>query len=169
MPKKQDRKVTYWDTCIFLAWLKDEQRQDHDMDGVYNAVDDTKKGKIVVLTASTTFGEVRETRHSEAWEKFERFMQRRNVRVVDIDPRIHALAAELRDFYKSLHARDGNGLLKVLDSEHLATALRYKADKFYTFDNGRKGDRSLLSLNGNVAGYDLAICKPPVRQMRLDL
>jgi len=169
MPKKQDREVTYWDTCIFIAWLKDEKRQAHDMDGVYDAVDDAKKGKIVVLTAATTFGEVRKTKHLKAWKEFERFNQRRNVKVVDIDPRIHTLAAELRDFYKNLHAKDGNGLLTVLDSEHLATALRYKAARFYTFDNGGKGGRSLLSLNGNVAGYDLVICKPPVRRMSLGL
>jgi len=137
------------------------------MDGVYDALHAVETGKATMLTAATTFGEIRKTRHPQVWDMFEGFMKRRNVRVVDVDPRIHALAAQLRDHYQSENRRDGLGELRVMDSEHLAAAIRYKADAFYTFDNGRKGGRGLLQLDGNVAGHKLAVCKPPVGQTSL--
>jgi predicted nucleic acid-binding protein len=168
MPTKQSKQVIYWDTCIFLAWLKNETwRPNHEMDGVYDAVDAVKTRRAIMMTAATTYGEIRKTKHEHVWRAFESFMKRRNVRMVDVDPRIHALAAQLRDHYRTAHKSDGLGELKVMDSEHLAAAIRYKANMFYTFDNGQKGDRGLLQLNGNVAGHKLVVCKPPVTRISL--
>jgi hypothetical protein len=33
----------YWDTCLFLAWLKDEERKSGEMDGVRDII---QKGPI---------------------------------------------------------------------------------------------------------------------------
>jgi sortase (surface protein transpeptidase) len=45
----------------------------------------------------------------------------------------------------------------------LATGIHYEVNAFYTVD-----EDDLLPLNGNVAGYTLLICKPPLpKQKRL--
>jgi hypothetical protein len=68
------------------------------------------------------------------------------------------LAQEIRVFY-----RQRNKKLSVPDTTHLATAIHYRVDALYTFD-----EDDLLPLNGNVAGHDLVICKPPLpRQGKL--
>jgi hypothetical protein len=52
------------------------------------------------------------------------------------------------------------------DCVHLATAIIYQADVFYTLDGGGKRGKAndLLPLNGNVAGYPLTIRKPLASQ-----
>jgi integrase len=52
-------------------------------------------------------------------------------------------------------------------AKHLASAIHFEVDEFHTFDEGKKGGRSLLSLDGDVAGHRLRICKPPVGQMQI--
>jgi hypothetical protein len=50
--------------------------------------------------------------------------------------------------------------VELPDAQHLATAIAYKeVDEFHTFD----GD-DLLRFNGNVAGFNLKICKPTAIQ-----
>jgi len=51
------------------------------------------------------------------------------------------------------------------DSIHLATAIIWKVECFYTFDGKDKAKkaRALLPLNGNVAGRSLAILSAPAK------
>jgi hypothetical protein len=37
--------VYYWDTCLFLAWLKDEERPSGEMDGVREIMSDLRSAK----------------------------------------------------------------------------------------------------------------------------
>ena len=74
------------------------------------------------------------------------------------DIRITKLAHQIRNVYPKL---------STPDAVHLATGIHYEADQFHTFDDGGKDGMSLLGLNGNVAGYPLVVCKPPMTQYRL--
>jgi len=69
------------------------------------------------------------------------------------------LAGELRDFYQN----KGNVKpLSLPDAIHLATAIIYNVEAFYTFDEkGNAKFCGLIPLSGNVAGHNLQICKPP--------
>jgi predicted nucleic acid-binding protein len=77
---------------------------------------------------------------------------RRGLEQVAVDHRIAPLAQEIRTYYRQRGKR-----LETPDATHLATAIHYRVDALYTFD----GD-DLLPLNGNVAGHNLVICKPPL-------
>lgn len=166
MENKPPTKLIYWDSCIFIAWIKDEKRPNGEMDGVYECVDNVNNGNIRLITSVITRTEVFEADLPEDVRiKYEALLQRRNVQLLDNDLRVANLSREIREYYTRLQKQDGIDTVTTPDAVHLATAIHYRADAFYTFDNGKQGGRSLLSLNGNVAGYPLQICKPTVTQI----
>jgi predicted nucleic acid-binding protein len=161
-------KLVYWDSCIFIAWLKDENRPNGEMAGVYECVQHVEARRARLITSVMTRTEVFEAELSvETRERYAQLLKRRNVQMLDQDLRVSNLAREVREYYRQRGLEDGLPGLTAADAVHLATAIHYKADAFYTFDDGKKGGRSLLSLNGNVAGHPLLICKPEFTQYRL--
>ena len=161
-------KLVYWDSSVFRAWLKDESRPKGEMDGIHEVVGLVEARKVRLMTSVVARTEVFEANLSvEAKEMYAKLLQRRNVQTVDNDLRVSQQARELREFY----AARKNGLpgLTTPDAIHLATAIHYGADEFHTFDDGKKGGRSLLSLDGDVAGHDLRVIKPPFTQYRLPI
>src|SRR5258707_7048201 len=50
--------VYYWDTCIFLAWLNDEQRKSGEMDGVREVIARFKRRDVRLATSVLTQIEV---------------------------------------------------------------------------------------------------------------
>lgn len=140
-----------------------EKRIDHEMDGVHDFIDRVKSGETTLIVLRNTMFEEVQLRTVEAGQKFSALMMRKAVELPSLDLRVERLASDLRTYYSI----NGPKELHLKDSYHLATAIHYKADAFYTFDEGNKGGISLLSLNGNVAGRPLLICKPPVTQGRL--
>jgi predicted nucleic acid-binding protein len=161
-------KLVYWDSSVFIAWLKDEQRPAGEMDGVAESVEAVESGSVLLVTSVLTRTEVFEADlPAEVRDLYSALLKRRNVQLADVDLRITTLSRKLREFYRRQSAQDGKAGLTTPDAIHLATAIHLKVDEFYTFDDGKKGGRSLLSLDGNVAGHPLAIMKPPVTQYRL--
>jgi len=165
------RRTIYWDSSIFLAWLKDENRPDNEMDGVYACVQDVEESKFLLVTSNETLNlEVLEAKMTKpARAKLYALFERRNVQLLPYDLRVQALAKEIREYYALEQVKTGQKMVTSEDAKHLASAIHYRVDALYTFDSGKKGGRSLLALNGSVAGHPLTICKPPVGQMRLDL
>ena len=47
----------YWDSCLFIAWLKDEQRKTGDMDGVREVIEQAKRRKVRLMTSVLTLTE----------------------------------------------------------------------------------------------------------------
>lgn len=165
------RKVVYWDACVFIALLKRENRQNNELDGVLDCVDSIVKNHVTLVTSADVIArEVRKAKMTdEAWNEFNKLFYRKNIKKLSPNARIPGIKQEIIDYYKALSAIDGKKPVGDADAEHLATAICYDVDAFYTFDNGKKGtERGLLELDGNVAGhYPLKICKPPVQQIRL--
>jgi predicted nucleic acid-binding protein len=164
-------KKIYWDSCIFLAWLKNEPRSKEEVDGIAECVDLVEAKQVHLITSVITITEVFEGNLSaDANEKYRLLLSRRNVTPLDNDLRVSRLAQKIREYYQNQKTIDGLDGLSTPDAIHLATAIHYDADVFYTFDegkkNGRKG-RSLLSISGDVAGYNLKISKPTAMQFRL--
>jgi len=162
------RKVIYWDSCIFIAWIKDEKRKEGEMDGVYECAEEVERNRIKIITSVLTRTEVFETNLSqEIKDKYSHLLNRRNVQLLDNDLRISNLAREIREYYDAQSKQDGLPGLSTPDATHLATAIHYNVDEFWTFDNGGYKSRSLLALSGNVAGFPLTIVKPTAIQGRL--
>lgn len=163
--------VYYWDTCCFLAWLKNEQRPAGDMDGLSACVERFNRGQLKLMTSVLTYVEVTTAKIPAGVEVlFEDAMQRPNATKVGVDIKVAKLARDIRNHY--LNTRNDGFTVSVPDSIHLATAILYRASEFQTFDN-RDDKRykclGLLPLNGDVAGHNLTICKPSTAQLELSL
>lgn len=147
----------YWDTCLFLAWLKDEDRNSGEMDGVREVIERSKKRDCRIMTSVLTSIEVLQGKIPAGMDTMFSGLLRRITRV-GIDTKVAHLAHEIRNHY----AKEGRNI-KTPDAIHLATAILNRADEFHTFDE------QLLGLSGNVAGNKLVICKPVARSPELDL
>ena len=164
-----DPPIVYWDTSVFLAWLKDEKRPGGQMAGLVSVANEIEKGKLHLITSVTTMVEILFKRSGEGVaNKFNDLFKRSNVDAINIDERIATRAGEIREYYIELSKRDGKPVLGFADVLHLATAVVRKATVLHTFDDGGKGERGLLELSRNVAGHPLAIEKPHTQQNVLD-
>ena len=157
-------KLIYWDSCVFLAYFKNEPRPAGEMEGLLDLAQEVDAGKKTLVTSVITRMEIlRSTLTAEQNRKYDLLFKRRNFQEMPIDKRVVALAHDLRDFYKK--AADRLPTPATPDSIHLATAINCRVDCFYTFDERNSGKRrGLLPLNGNVAGHNLTILKPLAKQ-----
>src|SRR5437870_6015599 len=163
---KADKEIIYWDACIFLAWLKDEPCEAGVMEGIEDTVKRVNDNEVVLVTSVMTQTEVLESKMpKEAQTKFDNVFKRRNVQWINHDTRVGKLSHDIRDYYAQRTIS-----LSSPDSVHLASAILYRADVFYTLDgSGKKKRGHLLPLDGNVAGHKLKIAKPYKSQLSLKL
>ena len=168
------KSLFYVDTCIFLAHLKDETRQDpRDMLGVAELMAKVAAREIDVVTSIITLSEILECRvPPNKREDFKSLMGRKNCHFVDVLYPIAELTHDIRDYYRKQQDKDGLSTVETPDAIHLATAIYHKCDKFYTFDekdDHKKKKRAILPLNGNVAGHSLIIEKPTPENKEVQL
>jgi len=164
-----DRPIFYWDTCLFIAWIKDEQRPSGEMDGVREVIAQARKRDAIIMTSVLTNVEVLASNLPVGLEGlFSGLMKRIEQKSIDI--KIAKLAHDIRDYYTRKSLEFDGKTLSTPDALHLATAIIYRATEFHTFDgsNGRR-TLGLLPLSKNVAGHALNICKPVARNPELDL
>lgn len=147
----------YWDTCLFLAWLKDEDRKSGEMDGVREIIERSQKRDCRLMTSVMTSVEVLQGNIPAGVDRMFKGLLKRISRI-GMDTKIADLAHDIRNHY----LKDGKKI-SVPDAIHLATAILHRADEFHTFDE------QLLNLSGDVAGHRLVICKPVARNPQLDL
>ena len=161
--------IIYWDTCVFLAWIKDETRAEGEMAGVYAVVLDVMASRARLITSVITREEIQLPRlNADQLERFTKVFDRTNVKTIPMSDAIATKAGQLRHHYQTIG--DGRPPLCKEDARHLATAIIYAVSVFHTFDEAdKKGCRGLLGLNGNVAGHALKIAKPESSQPILDL
>jgi len=158
------KPIIYWDTCVLLAWIKDEARPNNEMDGVNDYAEKIHRNHITLITSVLTDAEILEsTLDDSAKQRLEDFFKRPNCQKCEVDSKIIPLSSKIRDYYQQQKLNDGLPTLTLPDAIHLATAIHYEANAFHTFDerNESRKRRALIPLNGNVAGYQLLICKPP--------
>lgn len=158
--------IYYWDTCIFLAWLRKETtRKPGEMEGIHDCLERLKKRQISIMTSVITYTEITSLKIPAGVETMlEEVLQRPNCAKLGVDMRVAKLARDLRNYYLDKTSQYSGKTLNVPDSIHLATAILYRANEFHTFDgkdNIKYQTIGLLQLNGNVGGHKIAICKPP--------
>lgn len=159
----------YWDTCLFLAWIKDEQRSTGEMDGVREIIERSRRREVKPITSVLTSVEVLQCRLPAGMETlFAGLMKRINR--LGIDTKVAAVAHDIRNHYMARSGEFGGKTLSTPDAIHLATAVLYRADEFHTFDNdGNAKHLGLIPLSGNVGGNRLTICRPQARNPGIDL
>jgi predicted nucleic acid-binding protein len=133
------------------------------MEGVFWAVQKIEKGQLRMMTSAAMRQEViTEKIGAAAEEKLTAFLDHKFVNLVGIDYSIGRLAGQIKNYYNRGPGKQPDRKMTDLDAQHLAAAIVYKVDAFYTFDEGKKGGLNLLKLNGDVMGYPLKIIKPPL-------
>ena len=155
--------IVYFDSCIFIAHLKKEERQDpHDMAGVKDLISKIDRSEIQLATSVLTLSEVLESGVPPGTrEDFKQLWGRQNCHLIEVNRDIAEIAHTIRDYYQQ--QQDELPTLKTPDAIHLATAIFFGCEKFYTFDrNDQRGrNRALIPLSPLVAGrYQLTIEKP---------
>jgi len=159
----------YWDSCLFLAWIKDEERKSGDMAGVREVIERVKRRDAKIVTSVLTLTEVLDSKLPAGMKTLIDGLLKR-VNRVGMEIKIARMAHDLRDYYVQRSAEFGGKTLAVPDAIHLATAILYRVSEFHTFDGGGMGKSlGLLPLSGNVGGHRLTICKPQAKSPQLDL
>lgn len=159
----------YWDTCLFLAWLHDEQRKSGEMDGVREIIARHKRRDVKLVTSTLTQVEVLQSKIPVGVGTAFTDLLKRMTRI-SVDTKVASMAHDLRDHYASAAASTGAKTLSTPDAIHLATAILYRVDEFHTFDaEGSSKSLGLIPLSGNVGGHRLTICKPEAKNPGLDL
>ncbi len=151
-----------------------EQRKDQSetaaLSGLMNELDNKE---IMVVSSTLIDTEVLEADMTDQQKAiFQDVLKRRSVvQIKDPTRPIMATSSEIRNFYKNLKNQDQNALKSpsTPDAIHLATAIYYECDAFFTLDEKNKPDGcGLLKLTNPIAGaYNLDICKPYVQQAGL--
>jgi predicted nucleic acid-binding protein len=150
----------YWDTCIFLHWLSDPQKDQAVVDGIEEIVKLSERGDAIIFTSVITRIEVMNSKlDRDGKDKFNLLFPSA-VEWVNVDPGISLLAHDIRDFYHDPAKRD----MGIPDSIHLATAILSQADEMHTLDGSgeKKRRHGLIPLSGKVMGgkYTISIRKP---------
>jgi predicted nucleic acid-binding protein len=144
-----------------LAWIKAEQRAPGELEGIDEMIRSIEAGDSILMTSAITRIEVLESTLTTAQQQaFVIAISRRPVQTVACSMRVADKAHELRDFYQAKGDK-----LTTPDAIHLATAIIFGADVFYTFDGAGgqskpKRNLKLLPLNGSVANHPLRIERP---------
>lgn len=158
------RLICYWDTCVFIAWLKAENEVPGKLNGIQEYLARFRRRDCSLMTSVLTLTEMCEAELPAGTSSLlDEAMQRPNFSRISVDVRVARLARELRDHYLLRPAEYDGMTITVPDAIHLATAIIYRADVFHTYDSrNREKYKSLglLPLSGKVGGYSLSIARP---------
>lgn len=162
------RRIVYWDTCVFLAWIKGETCWSEDITkGIQQTVEEWRARHIVIATSTVTMLEVLSSQMTmEHKDAFTKIFADPHLQLCDMDRRVAGKASAIRSEYDNRVVKpDGSvtgSIMGAGDAIHLATAIHYNVDEFQTLDGSgaRKRRTSLLGLDGNVAGTRLSIRLP---------
>lgn len=153
----------YWDTCLFIAYLKnspDEQSALDAVDALIRSAQSPAKDRLIVVS-TLVLAELRrhpnyiESRYSIIRDIF--YTNRSYVRIVTLTPQIADIASAIGS---------ENPALSPADTVHIATALSARVDTLLTLDglhqHGKRRNRDLLIYNGRIGNPPLAIRPPAI-------
>ena len=145
------RPVYCWDTCVFLAHLK--QESDKPLDDILAVANEIESDKAELIVSITTKMEILDVVEDESLAKaLTKFLDRRNVMLVDVNPPVADIALQIR--YKANKAKPNPKNVKVADAQIVATAIAYGADVLHTFDE------KILKLDKSSIVDELSIRRP---------
>jgi predicted nucleic acid-binding protein len=167
----------YWDTCIFLAFLQNENHRPGELDYIKEQAQKFDLGALTIVTSSITVVELLEARlTADVRSTWKQMIRRSNFQFVEAGQSICELAALIRNYYKS----NEKFWPTTPDALHVASAIAAQTSigipiRLLTLDSDDKSkdsEKGLTKLNGKIAGaYDLLITRPPTQgqQAHLDL
>lgn len=93
------RKI-YWDTCVFLAWIKQETCwPDEVSKGIEQSVEDWRAGHLIIVTSTITLLEIHSSQLTIAQkDELAKAFAHPHLQLVDPDRRIIGKASHIRQF-----------------------------------------------------------------------
>jgi hypothetical protein len=167
----KQRSTNYWDTCIFLAWIKDEKCWPEEIKkGIEQEIEQAYSNQLVIATSVITITEVLLSKMTkEQKDRYYNIFKHPSFQLIELTKPIAGKAAVIREFYdtrkydpKTQECVSGS-CMDMGDAIHLASALNFKEiTVFKTLDGTSKRKRRLdiLTLDGNVADARLSIKIP---------
>ncbi len=93
---KRDKRLVYWDTCIFLAWIKDEPWPQEIMDGIVEIIDEVYQDTTIIVTSVLTRTEILDTKITKDQANiFQNSLNHRNIQQANMDPPIADLSSHI--------------------------------------------------------------------------
>lgn len=157
------RPVVYWDACVFILHLTNNQRDPVKAELVREQVRKLDDGEIIVVTSVLTLTEVLEcTIPPENRLRLETLKQMPDrLAIVQVSMPIAEAAHDIRSGLKA-SPKGGTKTVSTADAIHVATAIDHKCEVLYTFDqNDRVRSLGLIPLSGIPEVKNLRIEKPP--------
>jgi len=157
------KKTIYWDACIFYAFFKGEEHRPGELAEIQKQVQLIDADKLILITSAITLTEVLSGKlPADKKDMFPDLFKRPNILCIETTLKIAQLAHKIRDYYISHNTDFGGKTVGTPDAIHLASAITYDVDAFYTFDEKhKKHELGLLKLPGKLAGeFELNICRP---------
>src|SRR4051812_19827698 len=99
-----DSQLYYWDTCLFIAWIKDEQRKSGEMAGVREVVERHRRREVRLMTSVLTLTEVLACKLPAGVDTLLAGLMKR-VNKQGIDSKVATLAHDLRNHY-AIHSAE---------------------------------------------------------------
>ncbi len=136
-------EIIFFDSCVFLAWLKGEENR---VDTIGASFDSASNGKLKIVISTLAIAEVLNIRGFQSPIPKERREDVRNLFLNDwIVPK--GVNRRLAEISQDLVWDHG---IKPKDGIHVATALVYKVPIFYTYDNNLLSKSNLVTDFGRI-------------------
>ncbi len=155
MPNKE-----YWDTCLFLAYLKNEPVE-QDIVNIIDALlrGASQKNERLIVISTMVLAEIRPR---DVYDDFHWSVVRDLFYTNSPYIKIQALTPRLADLASSI--RGDHNALSPADATHVATALSEGVDVLYTLDgvheHGVRRKKDLLDYDGKIGKPPLSIQVP---------
>lgn len=153
------KEAIYWDSCIFIAYFKQEIREDpNDLAGIEELMHLFEMKQCFLATSVVTISEVLQYKTgNETHKKFRDFLNRQDIVLIEITRQIADIAQHIREKYRNTD----DSTLSTPDCLQLASAIRYKCSPFYTFDGCTGKKNSILKIREQMLqDYNIEILRP---------
>lgn len=161
MPAEQER--VYLDANVFLAYVSGEDGRANTVEALLVAA---RKGELVVLSSTVSVVEVA----FGAEEKVQRVLEPATEQAIDelwhptspvtlVEPSVLVMR-EARDLIRK-NLAEGGARLTPLDAVHLASAVRFEVDRFFTYESANNRPKQWADLTGLVV-EEPVVAEPPL-------
>lgn len=155
--KKQRLPVIYFDSCVFISFLKGKD-EIHRAETVLKVLEDAKNGKIDLYTSHAGIAECPLAdrplrRNLNGRDIVEIFFEQKFIRKVQVDKKVAFRSREIQRMSRSLNPQ--KPILKPMDAIHVASATLYGEERLFTYD----GDH-LMKYDGHPLAGNIPICEP---------
>ena len=150
------REIIYWDSCIFIAFLKGENHGESATEAIRIQAAEFDANKIVLATSTVGVMEVLSMKlEDEVKDKLEKMIRRSNFILIETNEFVARKAAILRNhcYTKSKEAGKLEFKISPADAIHVSSGMAVEASKIVTTDKKDKKGKGELGMVSIASFY----------------